>query len=95
MSVTFNQEDEEILKFWQESFNSDDRARIDQRIKQIKTEASNQLSIGGHNAYVVNEKKRESLYILTENYGFIIHSSDLTKDQLIKVAQSIDLSNLN
>ncbi|QKY71043.1 DUF4367 domain-containing protein [Lentibacillus sp. CBA3610] len=95
VSVTFNQEDEEIFKFWQESFNSDDPARVDQRIEQIKTEASDQLSIGVHNAYIVNDKKGESLYIVTESYGFTIHSSELPKDQMIKVAESIDLSDLN
>lgn len=95
VSVTFNQDDDALFKYWQESFNSDDRVRVDQRIEQIKTKASEQLSIGGHNAYIVNENKEEALYILTEKYGFTIHSSALTKDEMINVAQSIDLSNLN
>lgn len=95
VSVTFNHEGEEKFELWQESFTSDHQARVNQRLNQIKEEATEQVNIDGNLAYITNTNKAETLYLITENYGFVVHSFDLSTDQLIEVAESIDLSNLH
>ncbi|MGG3806252.1 hypothetical protein [Metabacillus fastidiosus] len=56
-----------------------------------------ELKINGHPAILALENKNSSfnsIHIAVKNYGFNLFSKGLSKEELIKVAQSIDLSGL-
>lgn len=72
--------------------NSNDRQLVEKGATAIQEKAVEILDINGDKAYIVNNKRSKTLYLLTDEYGFSLHSNDLSTEQMSRLMESIDLN---
>lgn len=69
---------------------------VNNRNDRIKEMAVETVNINGIQAYITENKNgkslnSKSLYLLTDQFGFSIHSNDLSNEQMIRLMDSMDI----
>lgn len=91
VSIKYFNNRKEAFSVIQESIKGADKNRIN----QIKTAADDAIDIGNRKVYFIQKQSNlKSILFHTGKYGFTISSYTLKKEKLIKIAGSIDISNM-
>jgi hypothetical protein len=94
VATLFGYQDDKQFRLSQESITPKNET-INQRLKQIKEEATETLTLeNGMEAYVNVGDNGNTLYILPDNYAFVLHSHSLATEQIIALANSLELGDL-
>lgn len=97
VSASYYYGEERLFHFTQDSFGE---ANIYKSggIKNIIKKATDVIEINGKQTYITVKETSgpdlNELYMITDTYGFGMHSYNLTVDELVEVAESIDVLGL-
>jgi|GEM_PF-3663485 len=96
VDIVFWTEDGKMYSFGQEELASPQHEIVDNILSHFFNEGQiTELEVQGHPAiyhqYDEGVEGNRNMYLITEKYGFLISSPHLTMEEMISIAESIDL----
>ncbi|WP_342513432.1 DUF4367 domain-containing protein [Sporosarcina sp. FSL K6-1522] len=93
----YDYQGETVLIFEQKANSLGNQEQLNQQIEDLQSAAINQFEADGAIFYRLDntDTNRISLLAMTKNYTFSLYSASFSEEEMVKIARSIDLSNID